>query len=370
MSAVDLPPVIVTAKTRPFDPEEARIILPETDQVLSGWTSMRITRGIERCPSDFVFQVTDYFPADDIRTVAKAGDPCEVYIGRTQVVSGYIDRLSASIEGRQHGIMLMGRGKCQDLVDCSAERDGQQFKNMTVAQIAADLAKPYGINVKMLADPGAVVPQFNLIWGETPWEIIERICRIKGLLAFEDESGSLVLTQAGTEQHASGLKQGVNVERAQAVMAMDQRFSEYRGYALALNVFAELGDAWNNLGSQFDPNVPRNRKKFIVQEAGDTGDVIRQRLAWECNRRWGRGNALVVTTDSWRDSSGALYTPNKLIEVELPALKVDKERWLVGDVTYRRDASGTHCDLVIMPAPAFTPEPITFMPLPRELGQP
>ena len=63
-----------------------------------------------------------------------------------------------------------------------------------------------------------------------------------------------------------------------------------------------------------------------------------------------------------RDSAGALYCPNTLVDVLLPALMARGETWIVSEVTYRRDEGGTACDLVIMPPEAFTPQPILLQP--------
>ncbi len=48
---------------------------------IMGWDSIRITRGIERFPSDFELSLMDYYPATDEKQLVKAGDPCEVMIG-------------------------------------------------------------------------------------------------------------------------------------------------------------------------------------------------------------------------------------------------------------------------------------------------
>jgi prophage tail gpP-like protein len=70
-----------------------------------------------------------------------------------------------------------------------------------------------------------------------------------------------------------------------------------------------------------------------------------------------------LATDSWRDSSGTLYEPNTLVDIDLPGLKLTPKTWLIADVTYLRNEQGTRADLVIMPPQAFYPEPVTLYPI-------
>ena len=79
--------------------------------------------------------------------------------------------------------------------------------------------------------------------------------------------------------------------------------------------------------------------------------------------------ALHITTDGWRDSSGALYAPNTLVPLNLPGMKVVDELWLIGEVTYIRDEQGTSAELVIMPPEAFEPAP-RFLPALADVANP
>jgi hypothetical protein len=54
----------------------------------------------------------------------------------------------------------------------------------------------------------------------------------------------------------------------------------------------------------------------------------------------------------------------------LPGLKVPDVSWVIADVIFRRDASGTHADLVLMPKEAFVPEPFLLTPILRGVVTP
>ncbi len=340
---------------------------------ISGWQRIRVTRGVERCPNDFDISMTEHFEGvKDV--VVQPGDECQVKIGKDLVITGYIDRYIPSISRNQHMVRIAGRGKCQDLVDCSAEWENGQISGASVLGIAQKLANAYGIKVystgEVVGDP---IPQTNLILTETPWEIIERTCRYRGLLAYELPDGNLFLTQEGTNSMASGFVQGKNVQSASIDYSADIRYQQYVASRMSVNTFKEFGDGGNTVTTVTDDGVKRNRKLALISEGGgDAGDAtLIKRATWEKNRRIGRSRRLRVVVDSWRDSKGNLWEPNNFAPVSIPALKAvdNSPKWIIGDVTFRMDENGTSAELLLMPEGSFTPRPILWLPVPVDISQ-
>lgn len=357
------------------------LTLIANDRVLSGWTAVRVTRGIERCPSDFEIEMTDLRPDEVDAVPVNQGDFCQVLLGGDTVVTGYIDRVIPAMDSGRHSIRVMGRGKCADLVDCAAEWPGGQISGSSAVEVARKLAEPYGqrdaignqfntIGVRSdVADVGPVIPQFSLVLGETAFEIIEQLCRYAALLVYEEPDGNLLLTRAGTVRASSGFEQGVNVQSASAAFSMDGQYSEVQGLVQSVDMLKEAGEAGNLQGAASDPNVTRHRRKIILAEYGDSNfEVLKKRVAWEVSRRFGRSRVVQVTTDSWRDSAGALWAPNTLVDLKLPALKIPEATWLISEVTFKRDGQGgTTADLVIMPPSAFDIQPVVLVKAATEM---
>lgn len=348
--------------------DDLTLVIGQTQ--LAGWTSVRVTRGIERCPSDFQIEMTEKYPGQPFDMTVQPGDACKVYIGEDLVITGYVDRVAYALDPNSHSIVVTGRGKCQDLVDCAAEWPGGQILGSSVLDIATKLAKYYGITVTYSGDLGAGIPQFNLMLGETAYDVIERICRYRALLPYEGSDGNLILATLGSTQAASGFTEGINVERATSVFSMAGRYSEYLAFLQSVDVFEDTGDGGNLIATVHDGSVPRHRRRVIITEAPAGGqDVAKQRANWEAARRYGRSFAVTLTTDSWRDSIGMLYTPNTLATLSLPNLKVDGELWTISEVTYARGAGGTKALLTLMPPEAFEPQPVLLQPFFPDLGQ-
>ncbi len=354
--------VVVTAKASA--PSDDVTILID-GQVYGGWQEVRVTRGIERLPSDFDLRLTDLYSTNADALQIKPGQTCVVRIGGTAVLTGYIDVVAPSITKDQHVLLVQGRSKCADLVDCSAEWPGGQIVGSSVLEVARKLAQPYGITAEAVDDAGGPIPQFNLIRGETPFEIIERLCRFRQLLAYDDEDGNLLLARASTSQRAaSGFREGFNVQEASATFSAHERFSEYRCYFQSVDQLQDVGNGGDLIASVADATVARHRVRIIVAEAGGGGvggqDVAKDRASWEASRRYGRSYAVRLTTDSWRDKSGALYQVNTLVALDLPTLKISGRVWTISEVTYRKGVAGTQCELVIMPPQAFQVAPTVF----------
>ena len=89
--------------------------------------------------------------------------------------------------------------------------------------------------------------------------------------------------------------------------------------------------------------MKRNRKRYIIAEAvPDFVNLARQRAIWEMNRRNGRSRVARVVVDSWFDSAGELWTPNRLAPVYLPSLKIsDGDGPCFGSLQKSRTCAGS-----------------------------
>lgn len=364
MSAQDT----VSTQGRGAPNDDVSLVLDDGQQI-SGWLDVRITRGIERCPADFSLRVTEKFPTSVDALQIKSGQGVQVMIGGDLVLTGYVDVVRPKFDATMHEVTVLGRSKCQDLVDCSAEWPGGQISGDSLLAIAQKLGAPYGITAIALTDPGDPIPVYQLNQGETVWEIIEKLARYRQLLAYDGVDGNLILSAVGQTPAGSGFREGVNVEAAEVAFSAHQRFQTYISYAMSTESFNDLGDVDYTNATTTDDTVKRHRvRKVVCPVSGPLGTAFAEdRIIWEASRRFGRSYAVSLQTDSWRDASGALYAPNTLVRLELPSLKLPDVTWTISEVTFHKGADGTRCELLIMPPQAFIPEPTLNFQLPAEL---
>lgn len=353
-----------------------------TARTLSGWTSIDITRSAERVPNQFNLGMTETYPGQYSKLVVQAGDKITVCIGDNfdVVLTGYVDDVSRTISSGIHGINLTGRGKCCDLVDCSVAPapdgswSGSQISGLNALDVAQTLCKAYGIKIAASIDTGAPIPQKSIGYDETPFDVIEQICRYRGLLVYEKEDGSLYLTKVGDFTMASNFVETVNIQNASSTLSMASRYSQYNGYAQSIDIMGDLPGVPPEYTVK-DTSIPRNRVKNLIAESvgGITSvDLLNTRLNWEKNRRNGRGRTTIITTDSWRDSAGNLWKPNALVDVQAPSLKVDSiadgKPWVISEVVFSRsEGPGTTARLTIMPQDGLSPEPKLWIAFPMDV---
>jgi prophage tail gpP-like protein len=341
---------------------------------LTGWEDIELTLRAEGFPNSFSIAASVNGFAQQ---VAIAGAACTVLLGDDLVLTGYIDRDVESGSGSSHTLQLVGRGLTQDLVDCSAEWPSGQLIDGDALSIAQKLSQPYGITAELGAGAaaGEKLPAWLLNFGETPAEIIQRLARNAGLLAYEDARGVLVLANVGTEVAASGIVYGGNVQSWSAENSMDARFSDYVCSMLPVDAAIDVtgpGDIFYH--RETDPNVPRHRQLDLVLEAVASdktpGEFTIKRSQWEAARRLGRSAVVTATIDSWRDRADMLWRPNTLVPVDVPGNRAG-DQLILGEVTFRRsNESGTTADLVLMPRTAFAPEPIVLQPVAADIVGP
>ena len=374
-------------------PDDVALIIDGRD--FRGWTDVRFTRGIERMPSDFTLSLTENYPNRSQFLEIKPGQGCELWAGRDRILAGHVDTVSSTIAKQSHSITVGGRNATADLVDCMAEWPGGQVRESSVLKVAQKLAEPFDITVRGESGPpvggGArkgeniLIPVFVIMIGEGAFEIIERLCRIAGLLVYDQPDGSLVLAtnpavlregltrnQGGMTVAASGFEEGVNVEHATTTFSMHQRYSNYKAYRFAFDAFNDISPETNLIAEFKDESVPRYRPRAVLMELNKNMALenAEKRAMWEAKRRWGRSRAVTIRTDSWRDAAGVLYTPNTLIPLHLPTLKLERLLWLASEVTYHLSERGTECEVTLMPSQAFDVQP-TLPPntLPYDIAQ-
>ena len=346
-------------------PPDGELVVKIGGNVFGGWTSVNVTRGVERMPSDFDIQGTTRRP-DEARGLFGIGKPLQITIGGHVVLTGYLERFIQRLSPTEHTVNLVGRGRCCDLVDTSALLSNATRSNTSVGVLARELVEPYAGPIKVVTPDGdgdAKTYTFSINLGESPFEIIERIARFEGLLTYENADGDLVLSRVGTTQHSSGFTEGANIEAVELTGAIDERFSVYIPLLMSSDTLNRDGLAPGGgvaAGERvYDKGVTRYRPRIIVSEQNSNEQFLaHQRAVWEATRRRGRGERISLVCSSWLDSSGQPWTPNKKATIAFPRQGIGDVPYVITDVSYRRDAqSGTTAHITMMPPEALTVQP-------------
>ncbi|WP_039788549.1 phage baseplate assembly protein [Herbaspirillum huttiense] len=349
------------------------IALHVGSKAVSGWTEVNVTHSIQQIPNVWQASFTEVSP-DEVRLLQlNPGDYAELYCGSTLMVAGYVDIVQNEVSAGAHAVRMMGRGKCMDLIDASAEWPNGQFANCTVLDLAKNLVKPFGTNTETgeshpilvhcdIADL-VRVPQLNLILSESAHDILDRVARYSGVMLYEDRFGDLVIGRAGSTKMATPLMQGINIQSARVRRSADQRFDKYTAFISSIWPALDGGDGGNLIGGTYDVGVKRHRPRHIIAEAV-TGfqDIAMRRAIWEMNRRIGMSEVVSLTVDTWFDEKGTLWTANSLVDILIPSLGIRTVKTLlIVSVTFVKNAErGTVADMTLMDASAYSIQPVAL----------
>src|SRR6202521_4193864 len=90
----------------PRRPEDDDLVINTGVQLLGGWQQFRMTRGIEKMPSDVEIRLTERYPGQMGKSIVEPGAPCTVTLGGDLILTGFIDRYYPTIDAHDHQAMI------------------------------------------------------------------------------------------------------------------------------------------------------------------------------------------------------------------------------------------------------------------------
>lgn len=332
-----------------------------------GWKSVRIEAGIERVARSFEVSITDRWPgsAEETRRI-RPGDQVEVKIGNDLICTAWVDAVPVDYDAQGITVMVRGRSKTADLVDCSADNSTGQFKGLKAEEIAKKLAGQYGVNVVAQAATGAALTDHQIQQGESVFESLDRLAKQRQLMISDSGAGDLVILSPGSGgKAASKLELGVNILKASAGFDYSDVYSDYtvKGQSSRQGVDSDWDAASAALqsshsGTAKDSSLKR-RRVLVVRQSGqaDSGSC-QKRASHEQRVRAAKAGEIRYTVASWRQQNGALWQPNQSVDINDMIMGI-KTTLLISEVIYTLDEGGMFAELVCISPDAFLSEPET-----------
>ena len=275
-----------------------------------------------------------------------------------QIINGYIDVHSASIDHSSHTVTVSGRSRTGDLVDCSAVHTPGNFKDQTLLNIANALTAPYSVPCVLGDSVGAlpVISKFELNNGESVFEAIERAARKQQVMVTDNADGQLVLDQAGTSAYSFPLS---GWESASFTADYSRRHSVYIAKAQQHgHNFADPLEAARVPGTVTDPAITRYRPLIVRPEGTTNRQDAAKRIQWQANRDIGESLRLIATMTGFTDQNGDLWQKNRLISVYNEVLNIDHQLLIESVRFSQNEQSGTTTELSLVHPGAYAPEPV------------
>lgn len=342
------------------DPDKVELIIDGT--AYAGWTEIEIDLSLDNLAHSFTLSLTEKAPGALDQSAVAADAACRVTIGGETVITGYADVSDASLTGDDHSMTVSGRSKAGDLVDCSAIHIPGSWSGRKLEAIASELAAPFGITVTAKVDTGAAFAKFALQSGETVWAAIERMLKMRGLLAVSTADGNIEIISPKAGSSGVKIVQGEHLLSLSAKHDVRERFSSYLLKGQAAGNDEHNGKAVAHpKASASDPAVKRRRPLLIIAEDQASAESLKSRAMWEATVRAAKAQEASVSVVDWRDPAGKLWTPQTMVSLTAPALSIVADLMIAG-VTFKIDSdSGKTATLRLV-----YPDAYKQLPVPEE----
>jgi prophage tail gpP-like protein len=302
---------------------------------------------------------------DEVLNEIKVGAQCDVFIGESQLISGYIYKKTRSISENSSSVNISGRCKTSDLIDCAAIKTGNTWENSFLIPIVKDICKPFGISiVSKNFEDNLKFKKFTIESGETAFESIERACRQRSVLCTTNEKGELVLNTISKKtlvESADNLIYGENIKSIDEDFDSSERFSKY----IIKGQDSGEGNPWDKTHTQLsatanDQMITRYRPTIIMSEAKASLKSVKARANWEAQVRAGRSASYSVTVQGFRQKSKGSNSPLWQLGNKVNLIH---HHWnindvkLISNISYTLDESGSQTMMTLVDVNTYSASP-------------
>jgi len=313
-----------------------------------GWELLRVNKSLDQICGTFQAQISDRLTEGGDEAVErwpiKRNAPCTIETPSGEVLlTAYAETISPAYNGRQHSIMISGRGVTCDLVDCSYIDEKREWIDETVKAIVEKICEPFDIVVAVetnaafqATDASKKLDRFEYNEGETAGATIQRACGLRALRAIDLGDGRITLLHSGDEQADDVLRSGINIKSARGTGSDRDRFGLYIVKASSLDTDLTDEDDEEDFiepeGREEDPAIfsatPHDEDKrfrpFVIQSNGvSTNAECKQQAEWIARQRAGDSREWQILTGGWEQSNGKLWPLNRKTLVVDPFMGLD-----------------------------------------------
>lgn len=297
------------------------LILAVGGQAFTGWIEASVSGGLDQVVDSFELAYADRWAEEGRPRQIQPFDTCVLYFGKHTLMTGYVDSITGDYGKDTLTLRTSGRSRTADLVDCSIRHATGHWRSRTLLQIVTDLTEPFGIPVEIdvnVYETNAL--KFERVEaddGEAVYDLISRVCSVRGVLAVCTPEGALRLTRIERSPALRNviLRVDETITRSWSWSVSDL-FSDYY-------LRSQTGRRKNENGSRAaleaysikDETVPRYRPKVLTSEASARLAELKDHAAWERNTRHGKALRLTYQLPGAIAPDKQPWAPGMLVRV-------------------------------------------------------
>jgi len=309
------------------------------------WKSISISRSVVQMAGEFSFTCSNLHAGANQKWNIFGGSPCQVVLEGEPIITGYIDGINPSYDSDSNDITFTGRDKTADLVDCTFDLDtfGNEYFNLTVAQVMQRLCNPFGIEVVLdtpdiASDFAEIIPVHRINPGVFVYEMVAELCQQYGVMPMTLGDGKLHITRTGLFRTFDSLEFGVNIKSASLDLSDKDRFGTYYVYGAQVENAFDKAKALQ--GKLVDEYIKRHRTLSVpISQGATTKGICDARTAWEQSTREGASRKVTIGLQSWTQSNDVPWPLNAIVPIEDDIIGIKKDQ-LIASIAMSLDDSG------------------------------
>lgn len=290
--------------------------------------------------------------------------PMAVTVGGEPLFTGTVISIDPSLTEDQSTLSVSGYSVPGVLGDCTMPVGSLplEFNGLNLRDIARNLARPFGVSVLFIGEPGDVFDRVAMAPDKNALAFLIELAAQRGYVVASSPRGELVLWQSiaeGTAPPVAMLRQG-----EPPLMSVAPSFNPQGYYSDITGI--EPASAGAPGGSYTVRNLRLSGEVLRphTYEARDaTSGNLRQSVKAKAARMYANTVSYSLKVNTWRDPLGALWEPNTFVKVQAPGAMIYEEYpLLIRSVEYSRTDSELTATLELVLPGAFNGELPDFMP--------
>lgn len=311
------------------------------------WSSIQITRNIDTFDS-FSFDAP-YGDDSLIKDIIKPLEfkPGELFIDDELLSTIVLVNPVPTLGNEKNSITVTGYAKPGVLNDCNVKQSNYpiEYNDQTLEQIAKKLAGFFDIDVKFFESSGASFEKVKLGIGQTPFNFLVKLARLRGFLISNTKEGKLLFWGTGNPVSTT-LKQGQTPLISVTPNINPQGyFSEITGLSpgkMGVDIEFEAVTVKNK-------NLTENRPQVYKLKQHLSGADLQNAVKWKMGLMIGNAIGYTIEVQGLRDERGKVWKANTNINLTAPGAYVNNETtFVIKNLTLAKaDSETTTMNLVL-----------------------
>jgi prophage tail gpP-like protein len=273
------------------------------------------------------------------------GDEVAIYLGRYLAITGVILVRQTAYDANSHGVQLQGVGVQWYAAHASILDKTGNYDGMTFKQVADKVLAPTGIK-------GLPVGKLNSIPfqrlqhepGETVWDFLERIARVRGIILGSDNKGNMLLIDWHKAEIEGELVEGINILKMQCIISVEHARSKYLARVQTAANDSNPGAKAASMEATAEGNNAKRYFPLLVPVEQPVWNPAELKDRVENEKLWNESTIVTatVTTQGWyRPDGGGIWRAGSVVRVYSPMAMINASL-AIQTATFTQDSqSGT-----------------------------